>query len=58
MPEQEGPPTSSEIVFFQGEDAKKLALEEYDKFERRRLHEDALAPDPFDEPANQLKETK
>ena len=34
--------------------AQRLALDEYEKFERRRLDEEALAPDEFDETAKRL----
>jgi hypothetical protein len=34
--------------------AQKLALDEYDKFERRRLEEEASAPDDFEETVRRL----
>ena len=34
--------------------AKQLALDEYEKFERKRLTEEALTPDAFDETAKRL----
>jgi hypothetical protein len=38
--------------------AQKLALDEYEKFERRRLAEEAAAPDEWEEAARSLSSKK
>jgi hypothetical protein len=38
--------------------AQRLALGEYEKFERRRLTDEAAAPDEFEETAKRLHATK
>lgn len=41
-----------------GEVAQRLALDEYEKFERRRLAEEAQAPDEFEEAARRIEPKK